>query len=130
MDFQLKSKILKFILIFQGLYYFLTGFWAIVNLKSFSQITEHHGEPFEMYSIAGMAFVIGLFLLWSAFKEELRRPAGFLVIGLVLAIMIPELIYLPKMGNPILFWLDFVEEGIIGFLVAFSLFSKPTKRQG
>jgi len=91
------------------------------------RITEHHGEPFEMYSIAAMAFVIGLFLLWSAFKEELRRPAGLLVLGLVLAIMIPELIYLPKMGNPILFWLDFVEEGIIGILVAFSLFSKPTK---
>ncbi len=129
MDFQKKSKILKFTLVFQGLYYFSTGLWAIISLESFMRITEHHGEPFEMYSIAAMAFVIGLFLLWSAFKEELRRPAGFLVLGLVLAIMIPELIYLPKMGNPILFWLDFVEEGIIGFLVAFSLFSKPTKSQ-
>ena len=129
MDFQKKTKILKVTLIFQGLYYALTGLWAIVNLESFMRITEHeyHGEPFEMYSIAAMAFVIGLFLLWSAFKEELRRPAGFLVIGLALAIMIPELIYLPKIGNPILFWLDFIEEGAIGLLVAFSLLSKPTK---
>ncbi|MEW6215554.1 MAG: hypothetical protein AB1478_10205 [Nitrospirota bacterium] len=74
-----------------------------------------------------MAFVIGLLLLWSAFKEGQRRPAGFLVIGLALAIMVPELIYLPKMGNPILFWMDFIKEGTIGLLVAFSLFSKPTK---
>ena len=129
MDFQKKRKILKFTLVFQGLYYVSTGLWAIISLDSFMRFTEHHGEPFEMYSIGAMAFVIGLFLLWSAFKEELRRPAGFLVLGLVLAIMIPELIYLPMMGNPILFWLDFVEEGVIGILVAFSLFSKPTKSQ-
>lgn len=128
MNFKKKTKILKMTLIFQGFYYFSTGLWAIVSLDSFSRITEHYGEPFEMYSIAAMALVIGLFLLWSAFKEGLRRPAGFLVLGLVLAIMIPELIYLPKMGNPVLFWLDFVEEGIIGLLVAFSLFSKSTKQ--
>ncbi len=124
MNFQKKTKILKVTLIFQGFYYFLTGLWAIVNLDSFLRITEHYGEPFEMHSIAAMALVIGLFLLWSAFKEDLRRPAGFLALGLVLAIMIPELIYLPKMGNPILFWIDFIEEGTIGLLVAFSLFSK------
>jgi len=123
----MKTKILKFTLIFQGLYYFLTGLWAIVNIDSFSRITGHYGEPFEMHSIAAMAFVIGLFLLWSAFKEELRRPAGFLIIGFVFAIMIPELIYLPKMGNPILFWIDFVEEGTIGLLVMASLFRKPTE---
>lgn len=41
--------------------------------------------------------------------------------------MIPELIYLPKIGNPILFWFDFIEEGAIGLLVAFSLLSKPAK---
>src|SRR3972149_332002 len=83
MDFQKKRKILKCTLVFQGLYYFSTGLWAIISLDSFMRFTEHHGEPFEMYSIGAMAFVIGLFLLWSAFKEELRRPAGFLVLGLV-----------------------------------------------
>ena len=124
MNFQKKIPILKVTLIFQGFYYFLTGLWAIVSLDSFSRITEHYGEPFEMHSIAAMALVIGLFLLWGSFKEGLRRPAGFLVLGLVLAIMIPELIYLPQMGNPILFWIDFIEEGTIGLLVAFSLFSK------
>jgi len=41
--------------------------------------------------------------------------------------MIPELIYLPKMGNPILFWIDFMEEGAIGLLVAIALFHKSTK---
>ena len=113
----MKTKLLKFILIFQGLYYSLTGLWVIVSLDSFSRITEHHGEPFEMHSIAGMALIIGLFFIYSAGKEELRRPAGFLALGFVLAIIIPELIYLPKIGNPPLFWVDFVEESIVGLIL-------------
>lgn len=122
----MKTKLLKFVLIFQGLYYSLTGLWAIVSLDSFSKITEHqhHGEPFEMHSIAGMVLVIGLFLIWAAFKEELRKPAGFLALGLVLTILVPELIYLPKIGNPTLFWFDFAEESIIGIVLLYALFSK------
>lgn len=120
----MKTKLLKFILIFQGLYYSITGLWAIISLDSFSKVTQHHGEAFEMHSIAGMAFVVGLFFIWSAFREELRRPAGFLVLGLVLAILIPELIYLPKIGNPTLFWVDFAEESAIGLLLLYTLFKR------
>lgn len=115
---------LKYLLTFQGLYYALTGLWAIVSLESFSRITRHSGDPFEMHSIAAMALIIGLFFLWSSRKEELLRPVGYLALGFVLAVMIPELIYLPKIGNPILFWVDFAEEGIIGILLAVSLFAK------
>ena len=125
----MKTRLLKFILIFQGLYYSLTGLWAIVSLDSFSRITEHRGEPFEMHSIAGMALVIGLFFIWSAFKEELRRPVGFLALGLVLAISIPELVYLPKIGNPTLFWVDFAEETIVGLFLIFILFNKSRDKK-
>lgn len=124
----MKSKILKFILIFQGLYYSLTGLWAIVALEHFAAVTGMRADGldaadrFDMYSIAGMALVIGIFFVWAAFKEELRRPVGFFALGLVLAILIPELIYLPRIGNPPLFWVDFVEESIVGFLLLYALF--------
>ncbi len=77
-----------------------------------------------MHSIAAMSLVIGLFFLWSSRKEELLRPVGYLALGFVLAVMIPELIYLPQIGNPILFWVDFIEEGIVGTLLAIALFTK------
>lgn len=81
-------------------------------------------DRFDMYSIAGMALVIGIFFIWSALKEELRRPVGFLALGLALAILIPELIYLPKIGNPTLFWVDFAEEVIVGLLLLYALFKR------
>lgn len=120
----MKTKLLRFVLIFQGLYYALTGLWAIVSLDSFSRLTEHHGEPFEMHSIAAMAFVTGLFFIWASRKTEIIRAAGFLALGFALAIMIPELIYLPKIGNPILFWVDFTEESAVALLLTYSLFGK------
>lgn len=120
----MNYKIFKFTLMFQGLYYAITGLWAIVNLESFSRLTNHYGDPFEMYSIAGMALVVGLFLIWSAQKEVARKPAGFLALGFVLAVIIPEAIFLPQIGNPPLFWIDFVIEAIIGFLLLISLFAK------
>lgn len=119
---------LKLVLSFQGLYYVITGLWAMISLDSFSRVTEHYGDPFEMHSIAAMAFVIGVFFLWSAFKAWLRRPVGLLALGFVLAIMIPELIYLPKLGNPPLFWVDFALEGVIGVLLGISLY--PGKASG
>ena len=120
----MKTKILKFVLIFQGLYYSITGFWVIVSLDSFSRITKHHGEPFEMHSMAALVLVLGLFFIWSALKENLQRSVGFLVLGSAIAIIIPELMYLPQMGNHILFWADFIEESIVAILLASVLFSK------
>lgn len=120
----MKNRILKFVLVFQGFYYAITGLWAIVSLESFSRITRHFGDPFEMHSISAMSFIIGLFFLWSSRKEELLRSAGYLALGFVLAVMIPELIYLPQIGNPTLFWADFALEGIIGILLLITLLKK------
>ncbi len=124
----MKTKLLKFVLVFQGLYYSLTGLWAIVSLESFSRATDHYhyGEPFEMHSIAAMALVLGIFLIYGALKEELQRAAGFLGLGFVFAVMIPELLYLPKIGNPFLFWVDFAVEGVIGILLVIGLFAKQS----
>ena len=124
----MKNKILKFVLIFQGLYYSITGLWAIVSLDSFSRITKHYGDAFEMHSIAALALVIGLFFIWSSTKESLQRPAGFLALGSAVAIIIPELIYLPRIDNPILFWLDFAEEIIVAGILILVLTNKPTRK--
>lgn len=118
---EVKTKILQYTLVFQGFYYASTGLLAIVSLDSFSRITGHYGDAFEMHSIAAMSFVIGLFFIWAARKEEIRKPAGFLALALALAIFILELIYLPQIGNPTLFWVDFAEEGAVALLLMYAL---------
>lgn len=118
------SKALKIILLFQGVYYISTAFWAIVSLDSFSQVTGHFGDPFEMHSIAALALVLGIFFIWGVIKEEVRKYAAFLALGTAITVIIPELIYLPKIGNPILFWIDFIEESIVALLLTMCLLAK------
>lgn len=116
------TSVLKSVLLFQGLYYSLTGLWAIVDLDNFSRATNHFGDAFEMHSIAALAMVLGLFFIWGSLKEELRKPAGFLLVGSALAVVIPEAVYLPRMHDSVtLFWVDFVEEIVIILLASFSL---------
>ena len=123
----IRIKILKLVLLFQGLYYSLTAIWAIVSLESFSRITQHFGDPFEMYSIAGLALALGLFFLFSSRREELLRPVGFLALGSAIAVIIPEIIFLPREGNPPLFWADFVEEVLVAVILAGALFKGRNK---
>lgn len=118
----MRNKILKFVLIFQGLYYSIVGLWVIVSLDSFSRITNHYGDAFDTHAFAALVLVLGLFFIYSATKENLQRPIGFLALGIAIAIIIPEIIYLPQIGNPILFWLDFVEELLIVGILSFLLF--------
>lgn len=122
------TSVLKSVLLFQGLYYSLTGLWAIVDLDNFSRATNHFGDAFEMHSIAALAVVLGLFFIWSSVKEELRKPAGFLLIGMALAVVIPEAVYLPRMHDGVtLFWVDFVEEIVIILLTSFSLLARSKR---
>lgn len=123
----MRAKLLPWVLGFQGAYYALTGLWALVSLESFSRVTGHAGDPFEMHSIAAMALVLGLFFIRSAREPSLRRPAGALALGIAVAVLVPELIYLPQIGNPVLFWVDFAEETAVAVVLA-AILLPPRKR--
>ncbi len=120
----MKNKFIRFVLGFQGLYYLVTGGWAIVSLESFSGFTGHYGDAFEMHSMATLIVALGLFFLWGAANENLARPAGFLALGSAIAVALPELIHLPGENISVLFWLDFAEETSVAAVLAFLLFRR------
>ena len=82
------KTILKIVLWWQGLYYVLTGLWAIVALDNFSRVTKHFGDPFEMHAVAALAVVLGLAFIWGAICEPQRRFAGFLALGSAIAVIV------------------------------------------
>lgn len=126
------NKLLKSVLIFQGFYYSLTALWAIFALDHFARVTGLHPESlntvgrFEMYSIAGMSLVLGIFFIFASRQRKLLWPVAWLVLGIALSVAVVELIFLPQIGNPPLFWLDFAEESIIGLLLIISFLSSKT----
>lgn len=111
---------LKIILLAQGLYYGLTGIWAIVALDNFSQVTGHYGDPFEMHSIAALAVVLGVAFIFGALYDKYRIFAGWLVLGSALAVIVPELVYLSEIKNTLFLW-DLFEEILVAILTIVGL---------
>ena len=116
-----NSKLLKAVLIWQGLYYGLTGLWAIVSLETFSLITRHPIEDaFDMHSIAALAVVLGIAFVWGAYDERYRFFAAVLALLSAIAIIVPELFYFSEIQNK-LFVPDLAEETIVAVLLAVGL---------
>ena len=124
----MKAKILKILLWWQGLYYGITGIWAIVSLDSFSRITGHYdtGDAFEMHSIAALAVVLGLAFIWGAMQEKYRVFAGWILFGSAIAIIIPEIVYFSSEVKNTLFLFDLFEETVIAALTLAILSTKST----
>jgi len=109
-----KYDFARYLIGFQGFYYFITGLWAIISIDHFNKIVghAHEGLPFEMHSIAAMSVVLGLYFIYAVRKKDWfkkNKDVLYLVAGIALSVVVVELIYLPKMGWS-LFWLDLVEE--------------------
>ena len=119
----MTDKIFKLVLWVQGLYYGLTGLWAIVALDHFSRVTGHYGDAFEMYSIAALAIVLGIAFIAGAVYEKYRTFAGWLVLGSAVAVIIPELVYFEEIRGT-LFAYDLIEETIIAIFAVMGLKSK------
>ena len=116
-----KFKLGRYAIGFQGLYYLLTGIWALISIDSFNYVVghAHEGLPFEMHSIAAMSVVLGLYFIYSVREQnwyKSNKNIIYLVIGIALSVVLVELVYLPKMGWN-LFWLDLIEEIIIIILL-------------
>ena len=134
---EIKTKLFKFVLLFQGLYYSITGLWAIVALNNFYSFTRGSYEEitpdhkFVIFANAAFFVAIGIFLLLGGIRKGWMNPAIFVALAVAIAVMVAELIYLPQIGNPVLFWLDFVEEAavasVLGFLIVLSKYNKSTK---
>lgn len=115
-----RSSLLTLLLYWQGIYYGVTGIWALVALGSFSRLTGDSGDPFDMRSISALALVLGIAFIRGAMLEKYLVFAGWLLLGSALAVIIPELIYFDEIWGT-LFLADLLEEVCVAIATIFTL---------
>ena len=120
-----KYKFGRYVIGFQGFYYLMTGLWATFFLSNFEKITmhTHDGLDFKLHMLAGaMIIVLGLYFIYSVRKKDWYKTNDiiYLVIGISLAVVIIELVYLPGIVWN-LFLVDLIEEIIIIILLLWVL---------
>lgn len=115
--------LIKYVLLILGLYYLLTGLWSIIDIESFSDFTRYRGDFFLKHTAGVLFSVLGLIFTYSAIKERFVAEIKYFALLTTVGVMAVEFYYLPKIGNPLPFWIDFTIEGIAALLIFFTIMS-------
>ncbi len=85
------------ILIFQGLYYFITALWPLLHIDSFEVVTGKKRNHWLVYTVASLLLVSSLVYLYSGFKNA-STPVETIIlsVGNALALTCIDLVFVFK----------------------------------
>jgi hypothetical protein len=112
-------QILRAAIYLQAGFYLITALWSFLNLDTFLRATGYEADPFKTHSNAVLFAVIGGFMLFASFRNEWLWPVAGVGFSAALGLAIVEFYYLPRIGNPLGFWFDFVVEGVFVLVYIF-----------
>jgi hypothetical protein len=110
-----------YILLLQGLYYILTGIWALVDIESFMQVSGPKTDIWLVKTFSALIVAVGAGFLISFFSEQITYSVLFLALLSSLALGIADLYY--SLNNIIrkIYLADALIEFLIFFLLLRSL---------
>lgn len=117
----MKRAFLDYVIGLQGLYYTLTGLWAVISPNTFQQIMGEKESLFLLIVDGAMIALIGTALLLS-FSKEKTREILFLALVSPLVFMIVEIIF--RASIRWVYFLDFAIEAVLFFLVLFGIWTR------
>jgi hypothetical protein len=121
----------------QGLYYFVTGVWPLVNVESFQRVTgpksDHliadpptEADHWMLNTISGLIVAIALVLLTAAWKRQPSSEVGLLGALSATALGMIDVIYGGRGTIPPIYLADAIVEA--GLIVAWSWIAWRAKR--
>src|SRR4030042_4958162 len=69
------------VLLGQGLYYFITGLWALLSMRTFEKVTGPQTDRWLVQTIGLMLVVIGLALITSGIRKTITPEMVILGVG-------------------------------------------------
>jgi hypothetical protein len=80
----------------QGIYFFVTGVWPLVSMKTFLMITGPKTDLWLVKTVGVILAVIGVVLIAAQVNAEINTSIMILAIGSALGLAIVEFIYVAK----------------------------------
>jgi hypothetical protein len=80
----------------QGIYFFVTGVWPLISMKTFVKITGPKTDLWLVKTVGVILAVIGIVLVVAQVNAEINTPIIVLAIGSGLGLAIVEFIYVAK----------------------------------
>lgn len=100
----------------QGIYFFVTGIWPILSMRTFLTITGPKTDLWLVKTVGLILAVIGGVLIYAQMTASITAPVILLAIGSAAALAIVEVIYTAKrVISPIYLADAFAELILIGW---------------
>lgn len=104
----------------QAGYFFLTGVWPIVHIKSFMAVTGPKTDIWLVKTVGVLVGVIGLAIALAAYRHELTPPIWLLAIGSAASLAVIDVWYVARGVIAKIYLLDALVEAVLiaGWLIA------------
>jgi hypothetical protein len=80
----------------QGFYFFITGIWPLLSMRSFLAITGPKTDLWLVKTVGLVLAVIGATLIYAQLTESINPPIVFLAVGSAASLMMIEVVYVLK----------------------------------
>ena len=80
----------------QGIYFFVTGIWPLLHMKSFLKVTGPKTDLWLVKTVGVILAVIGVVLIVAQVNGEINSSIILLAIGSGLGLAIVEFVYVAK----------------------------------
>ena len=114
-----------YVAIAQGIFYLLTGVWALVSIKTFQMVTGPKTDLWLVKTVGVLVSVIGTVLILAGARSQITLEVFVLAVGSCLVLAAIDIIYVSKkVIAPVYLW-DAAAELILAFVwIGSYIFSK------
>jgi hypothetical protein len=86
-------KLFIILALIQGPYYFLTGIWCIVDIKSFMLVTGPKTDIWLVKTVSVLIIVISLVFIDAGIRKNVSRETLLLAVGSAVGLIIIDVYY-------------------------------------
>ena len=80
----------------QGVYYLVSGAWALVHIESFMRVTGPKHDVWLVKTVGGMLVAIGVGLILAAWNREFDSAVIVIAAGSAATLLAIELVYVAE----------------------------------
>lgn len=119
---------MKYVLLFQGIYFLITALWPLIDIDSFMIITGPKTDIWLVKTLSGILLAIALTFIVSTFTRDTSKPVIVLALTSSFALAFADVYYSSEGIIGAVYLLDAVIEIALMLLIIFVLIKqKPEK---
>lgn len=116
-----EIKLLEALAIAQGFYFFVTGLWAVVHIRSFLAVTGPKTDLWLVKTVGALITVIGAVILISGFRQAVSFEIAIVGAASAAVLALVDVYYVGKGTISKIYLLDSIAEVaiILVWVIAF-----------